>query len=303
MKGAVEKNSIEQTVDNKKEVITTARELTELEKITGVYIIKNVRKTWLSTMSGNKDNRDIHSGVFTLLTPERDPMSGLINNGLMGNKRLQAELEEEMNLPANTLSPYNIDWWSKYFIKIPSESLILSCNNAKNKLNYLLLRANSKVANSTAELSSRPDVEFVITSVETEKAQESKDLEVKTKAYAKLSTMSIEERMNFLKVYEEGKYKVKIDAKPDFINAAVGQIVESTPSKFLQTFDNPFYQESIFLQDCLAIKAIYKQGQKYYITGGEKIGDSLLTTLANLGSDDWQEAKISLVGKLQAAGK
>ena len=298
MKSAVEKNSIEPV----KEVVTApARELTELEKITGVYIIKNARKTWLSTMSGNKDGRDIHSGTFVLLTPERDPISGLINTGLNGNKRLQAELEEEMNLPANTLSPYNIDWWAKYFIKIPSESLVLNCNTAKNKLTYILLKANSKVANSTAELASKPDAEFVITSVETDKAKESKALEVKTKAYAKLSSMSIEERMNFLKVYEEGRFKVKNNSKPDFVNAAIGQIVESKPAEFLQVFENPFYQESIFLQDCLAIKAVQKQGQKYYITGGEKIGDSYLNTLANLSSDDWQEAKISLIGKLEAA--
>lgn len=302
MKSEVEKKNLYKQTDLVEDTIPV-KELTELEKITGVYIIKNVRKTWLTSMSGNKDGRDVHSGTFTILTPQRDPISGLINNGLNGNKRLQAELEEEMNLPANSLSPYNIDWWSNYRIKIPAESLILNCNTAKYKLNYLLLKASTLVANSIAELKNNPNAEFVITSIETEKAKESKDLELKTKAYAKLSTMSIEERLNFLKVYEEGKYKVKLDAKPDFINAAIGTIVESSYDKFLQTFENPFYQESVFLQDCLAIKAVYKQGQKYYITGGEKIGDSFLNTLANLGSDDWQEAKISLLGKLQAVRK
>lgn len=272
----------------------------ELSKITGKYVIKNNRKTWLSNMPGNKDGRDLHTGTFTMFTPELDPANRGIKTGIT-NPQLQAELEEALGLPANTLGVYNRDYWASFFIKIPHEGYVLECdNNVKNKLYYLVLRASSKFYSDGLTGARHPSLaDFVITSTEKEKAKESQLLEFKERAFAKLHTMSIQDRLDFLKVYEEGKYYTS-STNADFVNASISKVLDDSPIKFLETFRNPFYKEAIFLKDCLAIKAVIKQGPKYYVNGGEKLGDSYIQTLQNLQSEDWQEVKISLLGKLQA---
>jgi len=289
----MEKNIKETQVVDKPEV-------SELSKITGKYVIKNNRKTMLTTMPGNRDGRDLHAGTFTMFTPQLDPFSKGIRTGI-NNPKLQAELEEALNLPAGTMNSYNRDFWATYFIKIPHEGLVLECDsNPRNKLNYLLMRADSKFYSDGLSGASQPaHADFLITSTEKEKAKESKELEMKERAFAKLHTMSIQDRLDFLKVYDEGKYYSN-STNADFVNASINKILEESPVKFLETFRNPFYKEAIFLKDCLSIKAVTKQGPKYYVNGGEKLGDSYLQTLQNLQSDDWQEVKISLLGKIQA---
>lgn len=277
-------------------------EPSELEKIRGLYIVRPTRRTWLSGMSGNKDGRDLHEGTYTRLCTELHPTSGVHITGL--TKAQQVAFEEEMTLPAGTLSPYNDTYWSRFTIDIPTEGLILNCDrDIKNKLILCVLKASTKVANSLAEASLKSYTEFVISSTEVEKTAEANALKVRTMAYAKLATMSTQERMDYLKVFEEGKYSVNKSANADFIDAAIGNIIERSPKAFLEVFDNPYYKEAIFLKSCLEIKAVQKQGQKYYINGGEKIGDSYLNTLMNLASADYEEAKISLLGKIQAHNK
>lgn len=288
----------------KEQVLTATIEqpVSELNQIRGKYQLRNNRKTWLSRMSGNKDGRDLHIGTFTMYTPEIDYMSKSIITGIPNGSKLQVELEEALNLQPKTLSPYNREYWAKYFIKIPAEGLFLDCDrNIIDKLNYLILRASTKIySDGTVGCKSKAGAEWLLISPEAEKAKESKQLDTTTQAYAKLAEMSMQERMDFLKVYEEGKYAVNNTSKPDFINAAIKQVVENNPAAFLETFKNPFYKTAVFLKDCMAIKAVIKNGPAYYVNGGEKIGNSYLQTLQNLQSDDWQEIKISLLGKLEA---
>jgi len=304
-----EKNN--KTITNKatieKPVMTTPKEVisqieeTELSKIRGSYFIRNVRKSWLNTMSGNIDGRSIHEGVLSILAPQRNHTSGTTITGLTNEQA--KEFAVALGLGADKLLPYS-DFWETFFIRIPASGLYLNVDeDAKNKLTLCLLRANTLVANSTADLAVMPSAEYLITSLDTESRIESKNLETKAKAFAKFSTMSIQDRLDFLKVYEEGKYKVPVASKPDFISARIGEIVDKTPEKFMAAFDNPYFKEAVFLQDCLNIKAISKLGPKYYITGGDLIGGSYTNTLINLASDEWNEIKVSLLGKLEAAGK
>lgn len=288
---------MEKTINPK---IDTQVKVSELSKITGKFIIKNNRTTWLANMTGNTDGRVLHVGTFTMFTPELDSMNkGAVRTGIT-SVELREELEEALNLPAKTLSAFNLDYWCTYFIRIPAEGLVLDCDlNVKNKLDYLILKASSKFySDGLSGARNKSAADFIITSTEAEKSKDSKQLEVLTQAYSKLAEMSIQERMDYLKVYEEGKYKVNNNSKPDFVNSAIKQVIDDSPAKFLEAFRNPFYKEAIFLQDCILNKLVERVGPKYYVKGGEKLGDSYITTLQNLQSDDWQSVKISLLGKL-----
>ncbi len=273
----------------------------ELNKISGKFIIKNNRTTWLSTMAGNSDGRVLHVGTFTMYTPELSPFNrGAVITGIT-SPLLREALAWALNTDPKDFHENNRAYWGNYFIKIPAEGLILDCDvNAKNKLDYLILKASSRIySDGINGCKDKARADYIITSTEAEKSKEAKSLELLTAAYSKLGSMTLSERMDFLKVYEEGKFKVSNNSKPDFINANMKQVIEDSPTKFLEVFNNPFYKEAVFLQDCLMAKLVEKVGPKYYVKGGEKLGDSYISTLQNLQSDDWQSVKISLLGKLQ----
>lgn len=199
--------------------------LSELEKIVGIYTVKPVMETWLSNMSHLKEKRSMYpDNIFYSYTPELDPNTkGVVITGLTAAQR--QEFEQEMNLKPGTMSSYNLDFWSTYYIKIPEKGKTLNCNTVvKDKLDYILLRNNSKVAQSMSDLPFKINAELVLTSEEVEKQVQSKEVGLKEKAYSKLSGMSLTERMDFLKVFDEGKYKVGKSAKPDFVHSAIGKL-------------------------------------------------------------------------------
>ena len=99
--------------------------------------------------------------------------------------------------------------------------------------------------------------------------------------------------------FEEGKFKVGKSSSPDFINSVLGKIVDSSPEKFLDTLNNPYYKTISFLQDCIQAGLIRKSGTVYSLAGGDKIGDSFLNTIENLHSSEYNEVKVSLKHKLE----
>lgn len=281
-----------------------------IDAIVGVYVVKPVRKTYLSQYAKDHNGAIMFDKAVYSYAVERDPNTGLVVTGL--TDREARELEEAMGYKQGALSPYNFkvphkdssDFsWATFSIKIPKEGLVINAgNSAKEKLMTKVLSAGSRVACSTAELKSDPSrYELLMTSSEDE-AKIVKDIQsLKKRAYAKFSEMSISDMMEFLSVYSEGKNKVSKDATPDFIEAEVGKIVDGEPSKFLETVESSYYKEYIFLFKCVNAQLVYKQGTKYILSdGGDVLGNSLLDAIRNLKSDDYQSTKIGLISKLES---
>ena len=202
-----------------------------------------------------------------------------------------------------SLSPYNKKFWSdfKIYPKVPQTGVILDLDNsALDKLRYLYCKVSSRVAQSHADALENPMAELVMTSTEKEAKAVSSKVKTKTDAFKQFAQMTLTEQIDFLKVFEEGKFKVSKSSSADFINATLGKIVDDQPEKFLETLSNPYFKTISFLQDCVSAGLIRKTGTKYYLTGGDKIGDSFLSTVENLEKSEYNEAKISLKAKLDA---
>lgn len=276
--------------------------VSELKKLHGKFIIKPLETTWLKSIDPKHDGALIFSKGEHWVSPERDSQTGLIRTGL--TDQMARELEVEMNLKPMELSPYNKEWWAanfKMYGKIPKEGLELDLDrSALDKLKYCYYKASSKVALSEVDAINNTLYKYVMTSKEIEAKHNNKKIEIKTKAFKKFSEMSLSEQMDFLKVYEEGKYRLTKSASPEFINSTVGRIVDEHPEDFLSLCANADFKTMVFLQDCVSIGAVRKSGTVYYALGGDKLGNSFIDTIQNLQKPEYDEVKISLLAKIKS---
>lgn len=279
-----------------------------IDDITGIYIVKPIRSTWLKGIDPNHSGAVMFDYAVYSHAVERHYQTGLAVTGLTDVEA--RELESEMNLPLNSLSPYNLSVsdkapgkfsWGSFSIKIPKEGLVIDASrSALEKLQIKVLMAGSKVAKNTLEYELNPSLyDLIIISQEAEAKAKKNELDIKKKAYAAYSKMSLTEMIDFLSVYEEGKFKVSASATPTFIDAELGKIVDTQPEKFIATLESPYFKSMLFLFKCVNANLIYKQGPKYVTSSGDLLGNSLLEAVTNLQSNDYQPIKISLLSKLE----
>ena len=290
----MEKSVVENTKNNKVE--------SPLSKISGKWSVKPCRKSWLHAINPNHDGNTIFSGSQIWIVPARArDNSDIVITGLSEEERIA--FEAEMFVQPGSLSPYNRKFWSEHrnAIKIPKEGLTLDCdNNVKHKLWFKILSASHRVANGKEDLAVNAMADVVLSSVDQEAKYDTEKINLKTKAYVKFSGMSLADKANYLKVFDEGAMKVDSTTKPDLIDQTLGNIVEARPEEFLQTFDNPYYKDFILLEDFISNNIVIRKGGKFFINGGVELGTTKSEVINRLKSDDFQDTKIGLLAKLKA---
>lgn len=298
----MKENSAVAKTNEQKENIVDVTPKDPLSLITGKYTVKPCRKSWLHGINPDHDGNTIFSGAQIWIVAERSGSnSDLVITGL--TKAEEIAFESAMGMQSGTLSPYNKVWWSRHSnaIKIPKQGLQLDCdNNVKHKLFLRILQANSRVANSLEELAVNSVADVVITSDEQEARIDSSKFVTKAKAFAKYNSLSQADKINFLKVYNDGEMKVNSSTKPDLIDQAIGRIVDQKPEQFLSTFDNMFFKDLVLLEDLLSNGIVVRKAGRYFVNGGVELGMSKEDVVSKLRSDEFQDFKISLIAKLEA---
>ncbi len=142
--------------------------------------------------------------------------------------------------------------------------------------------------------------DLVLTSVEKEAKANSSKIQIKLKAFDKFNKMSEQDQVDFLKVFEAGKYRVNKSSSKDFILSTIGKVVDEHPQEFLDTISNPWFKTMSFLQDCVQAGLVRKSGTIYSLTGGEKIGNSFLDAVEKLNSPEYNEIKVGLKAKIES---
>lgn len=287
----------------------TVEEVTNpLDSITGKYFVKSVRKTWLNSLDPSVEQGRIFDRAIYSYTVEYDhELRGAVKTGLTIEE--QEAFENALAYKKGALSPFNLkrtekdsgDFsWADFRITIPSAGITLDADRSiLDKLRVKVLMSGSKVATSTSEYEISPvRYELLMVSKDAEAKISKKNSDQKKRAYLKFSDMSIQDMMDFLSVYEEGRFKASADATPDWIEGQVSKIVDSEPKKFSELVDSPTYKTMIFIFRCINRNALYRQGSKYMTFSGEVLGNSLAEAVTNLQSDDYQGLKISLQTKL-----
>jgi hypothetical protein len=272
-----------------------------LSNIKGRWLVKPCRKTWLHQQNPNHDGSNIFSGAQIWIVPARS----LSNPDIVITGLTQAEavaFEQEMSLQPGTLSAYNLKFWAdkKNAIKVPKDGITLDCDsNLKHKMWFKILSASHRVAKGKEDLAINATADVLLTSEQEEAKIDSANVTIKTKAYVKLSSMSASDKLNYLKVFNEGQFKVDSTTKPDLVEQTIGNIVERNPSEFLAAFDNPYYKDYILLEDLISNNVVIRKGGKFFINGGVELGLTKSQVISTLRSDDFQETKIGLMAKLK----
>lgn len=269
-----------------------------LDKITGKFLVTPCKKSWLQEVNPDyKDFALFDKAEIWLPAPRRSDITDAVNTRI--SKEEQAEFEREMNLMPGTMSPFNLVFWQRHqnVLKVPVKGITLDCdNNIKHKMFYRLLQANgSKVAMSKEELSINSAAEILVTNTENEAKIDNAKLNLKTKAFAKFASMSLSDKINFLKVYKEGSFKVNENTNSDLIDQAIGTVVDKNPNEFLSTLDNTYYKDYIFIQDLIEKNIIIRKQGIYQVNGGEPLGSTITDIVLALTKN--QELKIALKAK------
>lgn len=283
----------------KNQEFTASSNRRAIDSITGKWILKPSKKTWLANIDPKHDGAVMFSRTFASLSPERDGMTGLIKTGL--TDQMARELEIEMNLAQGSLSPYNTSYWSshKLNINVPSEGVMLDCErSALDKLRYSFLKVCSKVATSQIEAMENPLYEYILTSDEIENKAGSDKFMIKKNAYKKLESLNLETQMDFLFVYKQNKYKVTKTSTVDFIANAIGKVLEEDPEGFLELIEDPNFKDYVFLKKCLSAGILRQNGPAYVTLGGDIVGNSMEQAVGNLRSPEFNHIKIGLLAKL-----
>lgn len=280
---------------------TVTKTSNPLARFKGRFTIKPYKKTWIDSMTKAGDNTGLFDGAITMLPPEIDPFTNIVRTGLSDEEA--RALETEMGLKVMDLSPYSKFWSNfKMYATVKKDGAILDLDrSAIDKIRYAYLIIQKKVSLSTVDALENGFVEYVILNADKESEIGSKKIKIKLDAMKVLSEMTLTEQSDFLKVYEEGKYKLGKNATPDAILTKAGEIVDQYPAKFLELVKAPNYKAALFLQECMSIGAIRKSGGAYYIAGGEVLGKSYEDALNNLQKPEFQEVKISLKAKIEAS--
>ena len=262
-----------------------------LELREDVVTVKQFRPNgWLPQ---GHDGEFRYTHCFEQLVPKNDP-SGYPITGLTQEE--ETWFENKLSLTPGTLSKYNKDYWSTFFIKVPKEGLVLNLSNPLDYLTYKVLEGDQEVANSEIEKADSPFARFVITSEMQEAKVEAANFSIKKKAYAAFGKMSSEDMRSFLKVYGNTPSD---NASPEWLESQIGKIIDEKPTKFLDIVEDKAFKMKVFIKDCIAKKALKKSGSKYALMGGDIIGYSLEDTIEYLGKAENQEVYINLKSKLE----
>lgn len=228
-----------------------------------------ISKTWMYKEGENRDAGILLSKAIKSISCQFNVNKRCYMTGL--DEKEARQLEVQLLLPANTLSPYNDNYWGNFRnnVNIPKEGKILNLDNPIDVIAYKMCLVNTNVANTTSDINF-PFAEFLLTSENEEAKSLNKRFMVKETAYKLLSEMTIEDKINFTKLWEGGKNRLTISHTPDMISAVVSKIVDTKASDFVELIQDPDYKIKLLLQDLIISNNIKISGNRYFITGEQE---------------------------------
>lgn len=236
------------------------------------------------------------TGTAEVLTVQRHKDTGVYVTGL--TEEDEKRLEKSLNKTPGTLSRHNKDFWGKFFIKIPRSGMVLYLDNAEHELMWLVCKAHQFIANSEEDKLYTPFARYVMTSEEEIEKKVNDKFELKSKAFAKYSTMSLQEQIDFLRVYGKNP---GAEPRESFIRSQISKVIEDEPKKFLEIMEDKGYKTKVFLKECVAKNIVLEKGTKFVLQGGDVIGYTLDQAIEYLKNPENQEVLIMLKGQLEVS--
>lgn len=224
---------------------------------------------------GNGMVKDPNHEAYFLFGPSTIDMQlpRTLNKSLVNpfhSKDEQLWLEKELDIDLNPHKRKE-NFWEGYKVKMGKDERTLNLANPKDYLDYLVLRANSKlVAPSGEDQKKKATYKYALVKENFEIKEKASKVDKKMKAYKLFGKMEDdkEKMLNFLKVY--GK-RVDNNSKNDFLKTQIENTIIEDIDKFLELAEDQNFDMKLLIEEGVACGAIQKYGREYHLQGGDKL--------------------------------
>lgn len=267
-----------------------------------VKIIKHEREvSWGARNPSTKKLKAQYDNTATKWCPGLNKRTGQLRTGLKDGQ-VEARFEKALGLEKGSLRITG-SFWDNYFVIIPEEGLELDTDNIMEELQYLTLKGDPSIA-TTQEEANMAGIEFVMVSSTDEAKAKNTERNIIAKAYAKFATVSQDEVVDALHML--GKHPN--DTDPEVCRNTLGEIVESTPAKFLAVMGDPTFKDKVWIIKLVKKGILQKDGvgTGYNLPlrfNDIMLGDSIDSAVAYLKADENQNILIGLKQAEEAINK
>ncbi len=209
----------------------------------------------------------------------------------------EKDLELKLQMKPGTLGKYS-EYWRDYTVILNDKDKPLILDRPRDFIDYKILMASNRVANSVNELNSWPKAEYVIYDAEQDAKKDNLKIKEKRKAYKQFNSMTSAEMRNVLKLMG----KKAANASDTLIENTLADILDKDPALFNETMAMPDFKIRVLIEDLVAINALRIRGG-HYMFGDSAIGHDLEAACLYLKDPKNQDIVLSLKSKLKASKK
>ncbi|QDP46352.1 MAG: hypothetical protein GOVbin1709_14 [Prokaryotic dsDNA virus sp.] len=261
-----------------------------MSKRTLVYVKPIIRNKWHGL---NDLNRSKFQDTADVLMALYDSKIGKLATGLDSDDetRLGAALGADLGSTS--------EYWDNFRVRLKDQTMIYDLSIPLQEVQIKLLKASRFVANSQKEFDQGkwPAAKYIIFDEEQELEKKATEVELKTKAIELFNNLSLEKKIDLLKIY--GKYTM--DSSRDFVYTKLYEIVEETPTDFLKVASLKPEQIKIkALVFDLERTGIFRRKGTAFLYNDQQVGFDYDNTVENLLDPMKQELLVKLKGDLEA---
>jgi len=209
----------------------------------------------------------------------------------------EKELEKELQMKQGTLGKYS-EYWQDYTVILTDKDKTLQLGAPRDFIDYKILMASNRVANSVNDLTDWPKAEYVLYDAEQDAKKDNLKIKEKRKAYKTFNGLTSTEMRNVLKLMG----KKSANASDTLIENTLAEILDDNPKSFNEVIDQPDFKLRVFVEDLIGTNGLRIRGG-HYMFGDSAIGHDLDATLLYLKDPKNQDIVLSLKSKLKASAK
>ena len=209
----------------------------------------------------------------------------------------EKELETTLQLKPGTLGRYS-EYWRDYTVILTDKEKTLKLEQPRDYIDYKILMASNRVANSVNNLKDWPKAEYVLYDAEEDAKKDNLKIKEKRKAYKQFNSMTATEMRNVLKLMG----KKAENASDTLVENTLADVVDKDPVSFNETLALPDFKLRVLINDLVNINALRIRGG-HYMFGDSAIGHDLEATCLYLKDPKHQDIVLSLKSKLKASKK
>ena len=163
----------------------------------------------------------------------------------------EKELEKELQMKQGTLGKYS-EYWQDYTVILNDQDKTLKLDTPRDFIDYKILMASNRVANSVNDLTDWPKAEYVLYDAEQEAKKDNLKIKEKRKAYKTFNALTSTEMRNVLKLMG----KKSANSSDTLIENTLAEILDDNPKSFNEVIDQPDFKLRVFVEDLLSINSL-----------------------------------------------